>query len=314
MARFIRRVNEERNPRRISNQPTPIRAVNSRIQKTLYKYKNSVPEPPKIVLVAESECETYLKNIFTNHNLNLNGLNFASEELITFYEKFIKTSVIKSLSINERTLTQNDIYWKEERRLRITASQCYSLYTYTKNKNPDWIKKISTYINPKQFKSSATDYGKNNEQKALDAYQTQTGFIVSKMGLVVNPSASWLACSPDGIDIPRNVLIEVKCPVLGASTNLDELLPKLKKTFLSFENNEWHLKHNHNYYGQVQLSMFILNIEQSDFLVYSLLEDKCAIIPVKKDELFLQKLIPALKYVYETHSLAVLEKILSARM
>lgn len=259
-----------------------------------------------------SEADEFLKIIFKNHNLNLNGLDFPSENLKDFYENCVKSNELKSLSINKKTLPQNNIYWKEERRLRITASQCYSLYTYTKNKKPDWNKKILNYINPKAFKSFATDYGKNSEKKAFEAYQFQTGYKVSNMGLVINPSASWLACSPDGIDIKRNVLVEIKCPVLGASTNLIDLLPKLK-TFLFLSNDQYFLKPNHIYYGQVQLSMFILNIEKCDFLIYSQMEDKCAIIPVAKDEIFLQKLIPALKYVYETYVLILLEKIMSER-
>lgn len=132
------------------------------------------------------------------------------------------------------------------------------------------------------------------------------------MGLVINPSASWLACSPDGIDINRNVLIEIKCPTLGKDLNLIDLLPTLK-TFLYLENNEYHLKQQHNYYGQVQLSMFLLNIDKCEFLIYSEMERKCAIIPVMKDEIFLQKLIPALKYVYETFVLIHVEKIIRER-
>lgn len=222
----------------------------------------------------------------------------------------MKTDNHKSLSINKKTLLQNNIYWKNERRLRITASQCYSLYTYTRNKNPDWDKKMLNYVNPKVFKSFSTDYGRNSEKIALEAYMSQTGYKVSNMGLVINPSASWLACSPDGIDIMRNVLIKIKCPVLGASLSLIELLPKLK-TFLLFENNQYNLKHNHIYYGQVQLSMFILNIEVCNFVIFSKIENKCAVIPVMKDNIFLQNLVPALKYVYETYTLNLVHKTMN---
>lgn len=303
IARFFRRVNNENTP------DQPIIKNNNRIQKTLSKYKNSVPDQVGLVPEILSDAEVYLEIIFQTHDLNLNGLNFLSEDLKDFYENCVKTDEQKSLSINKKTLPQNNIYWKEERRLRITASQCYSLFTYTKNKKPDWDKKISSYINPKPFKSFATDYGKNSEKKAFNAYEFQTGYSVSNMGLVINPSASWLACSPDGVDINRNVLIEIKCPVLGASQNLKELLPNLK-TFLFLEGDQYRLKPNHIYYGQIQLSMFILNIEKCDFLVYSQTEDKCEIIPVKKDDIFLQKLIPALKHVYETYVLIHLERIM----
>lgn len=233
-------------------------------------------------------------------------MDFLSEDLKQCFENCIQTDCLKSLSIHNKTLPQNNVYWKEERRLRITASQCYSLFTYTKNKNPDWEKKISNYVNPKQFKSSATEYGKNKEKIALNSYQTQTGNIISDMGLIVNPSASWLACSPDGVDLKRNVLIEIKCPVLGATKNLSDLLPQLK--YLHFKNNCFNLKKNHNYYGQVQLGMFILNIESCEFLIFSQFENKCEIITVNKDNIFLGKLIPALKSVYEKFVISYVER------
>lgn len=243
------------------------------------------------------DTDSYLKNVFDNHNLRLNSLDFLSDNLKQCFENCIQTTSLKSLSIHNKTLSQNNVYRKEERRLRITASQCYSLLTYTKNKNPDWTKKIANYVNPKQFKSSATEYGSSTEKIALNAYEVQTGNIISNMGLIINSSASWLACSPDGVDLNRNVLIGIKCPVLGTTLNLTDLLPQLK--YLSFKNDCYHLKTNHNYYGQVQLGMFILNIETCEFLVFRQVENTCAIIPVTKDNTFLEKLTPALKYIYE---------------
>lgn len=40
--------------------------------------------------------------------------------------------------------------WQQERQFRITASRCYSIFTYSKN---DWIKKAATYFWPKGFTS-----------------------------------------------------------------------------------------------------------------------------------------------------------------
>lgn len=303
IARFLKRVDDSKS--NVIPRSTPYKLiVNKRINKTFQKYEHCETSPISLIKPL-SDTDLYLENIFMHHNMQLT-LEFLSDDLKQCFESCVLTDCLKSLSIHNKTLAQNNFYWKQERRLRITASQCYSLFTYTKNKNPDWEKKISSYINPKQFKSASTEYGKNKEKVALDVYETQTGNLISNMGLIFNPSASWLACSPDGVDLKRNVLIEIKCPVLGATKNINDLLPELK--YLKFENNSYHLKKNHNYYGQVQLAMFILNIQSCDFIIFSEFEKKCKIVKVIKDVIFLSKLVPALKFIYEKFILSYLEK------
>lgn len=41
--------------------------------------------------------------------------------------------------------------WLNERQFRITSSNAYTLFTYGKNKNPDWKKKSLDYFYGKQF-------------------------------------------------------------------------------------------------------------------------------------------------------------------
>lgn len=53
--------------------------------------------------------------------------------------------------------------WKEERKFRITNSQCYELYTYANNKKPNWERKSLNYFFPKEHSNKYVQHGIKNE-------------------------------------------------------------------------------------------------------------------------------------------------------
>ncbi|KAK4882512.1 hypothetical protein RN001_005831 [Aquatica leii] len=82
---------------------------------------------------------------------------------------------------------------------RITASREYGLFTYLKNKNPNWKIKRQKYKNT-DFKGNAvTSYGQ--EDSAFNAYTTKMKVIFYRCGLVIHPYVPWLCYSPDGLII-----------------------------------------------------------------------------------------------------------------
>lgn len=249
----------------------------------------------------------YLEKIFMSVDLQLNDLNFTSPEASQFYNKYVMCSKEQSMILNENTISQNiSSEWKKQRSLRITASKCYTLYTYSKSKNQNWDKKCNSYINSKPFFSKHTNYGVLNELNALKSYERDLKYSVAKLGLVVSPSACWLGCSPDGFDTTRNVLIEIKCPTLGEEKELEDML--LQVPYLNCSEGSFKLKKKHIYYGQIQLNLFILNAPSCDLVLYSKKSDKCAIICVPKDLEFLAELIPSLKKIYGSYILPFLCK------
>lgn len=263
------------------------------------KATSSIPSRPK--------CH-YLNILFETNLAFDESLNFKCEAEENFFNDNVSTTPQKSLCLEQQTINQGSSgYWKEQRRLRITASQCYSLYTYYRGKNEekkDWQKKIRNYVDPKFFFSKAVDYGKDNEKFALSEYEKQCTNEIRSLGLIVHPDMSWLGCSPDGFDETRQVLLEIKCPVAGSDLQLNELLPTL--SYLQLKNGSYNLKSNHQYYGQVQLSLFLLNINLCDFVIYSKKGNSVAVIEVKLDQKFVKRLVTTLKLVYENHMLPYL--------
>lgn len=86
-------------------------------------------------------------------------------------EKAVKVSKIK----------QNIEEWKESTKLRITASRCYEIYTYTKNKKADWGKKLSTFFSDSFKGNFLTKYGLEKEVEVKELLENK--FTVLNAGL-----------------------------------------------------------------------------------------------------------------------------------
>jgi putative phage-type endonuclease len=103
----------------------------------------------------------------------------------------------------------------------------------------------------------ATLHGQKYEEEAIDKYCKLTNRVNYNFGLISHQEVYktndyyWLAGSPDGIAIDKNdnkpILLEVKCPY--------------RRVIKMGEIPEY-------YFPQVQLNMFICNLEVADFIEY----------------------------------------------
>ncbi|RBA42363.1 MULTISPECIES: lambda exonuclease family protein [Acinetobacter] len=66
-------------------------------------------------------------------------------------------------------------------------------------------------------------WGIDNEQHAIAAYENETGYFVNGTGLIDHPFIEMFGASPDGL-VGENGQIEVKCP--DTTTHLNTLLTK----------------------------------------------------------------------------------------
>lgn len=192
--------------------------------------------------------------------------------------------------------------WQNERKIRITGSRCYELYTYRKNAKPDWQKKALKYFNPSTISNAAVNHGLKFESDARRAYEKSTGVNVFQCGLVVPENNPWLGYSPDGVIFENDKpvkLIEIKCPYEGKSLSMNDIISNInyvqtnpkKKNILT-------MKKNHKYYGQVQLGMGILNIKKTDFILFSSHDKSMKIISVDYDKKFIKDLFVSLQLIF----------------
>lgn len=206
-------------------------------------------------------------------------------------------SARESIDVCLQTLQQNSAKWKEERSLRITASNAYQLYTYYKTdpcKPKDWKRKVTKLILPDDLTTPAIEHGRKCESKAINVYSDATGKTVSRCGLVVPPNVPWIGCSPDGLIIEEKKIVEIKCPLAGKSSSIDDLLPNL--AYLT--KSTMTLRRTHQYFAQVQLNMYILNCTSADQVIFSEYSNKCHIITQQYDHDYVISLLNNLKEVY----------------
>ena len=192
--------------------------------------------------------------------------------------------------------------WAEARDVRITGSKCYALFTHdAKGRNANWDKKLIALEKSRMFAgNAATRYGQKSENKAMEIYEQMcVGEKVVRCGLIVPPKCPWLGFSPDGVvmrDGQPVRLVEVKSPVCGKTMTPLEMLTQKALPFIEFDGENGDLKRKHQYYGQVQLGMAILSVQKCDFVIYG--KDGIAIMPVYRDELFIQRLLQSLHRVF----------------
>jgi YqaJ-like viral recombinase domain len=220
--------------------------------------------------------------------------DFTDKELENFYKSEIGVDLAKSVNI--QIAGQNSQVWRKERQVRITASNCYQIFTYSKNRNADWTKKFNN-IN-KGFVTEATEYGKTTEKLAFQRYQIDEP-LVKMAGLCVNPKQPWLGCSPDGVITSKRRIIEIKCPKAFEKNSVS--LKECK--FLRCDPQQtgppkFSLKTKHAYYGQIQLNLYLLNCESADLVIYSKFDDNYERIRVDFDDIFVTTMLSSLKDVF----------------
>lgn len=123
-------------------------------------------------------------------------------------------------------------------------------------------------------------WGISNEQQAVDLFQETTGLQVEHTGLWMD-GCGYLGASPDGL-IGDNAIIEVKCPFKYRNKVLDEELEKDSHYILKKINNEFRLNKDHEYYHQIQGTLFITNKMLCHLMIWT--PQSSVIYEVNRDE------------------------------
>ncbi|XP_055529000.1 uncharacterized protein LOC129721006 [Wyeomyia smithii] len=260
------------------------------------------------LISVEEDLVSYLLKSFLRRSFSSDNFTMIDNEIMKFvgpleenlhlyFEVNVNVSEHESFNICTETVNQStSSKWKEERARRITASRAYFLYTYYKTqpeKVKDWKRKIMSMVIPRHVSTPAIEHGLRCEKQAVAAYERDFGKDVLRCGFVIPPHIPWLGCSPDGIIVDEEKVIEIKCPEAGKHKCLNDFIGELPYlTKLSS------LRKSHAYYAQVQLNIFILKCKSADFLIYSAYEDKCYVQEIKFDAEYVRSLMAVLKEVY----------------
>jgi hypothetical protein len=153
-------------------------------------------------------------------------------------------------------------------------------------------------------------HGKNCEYKALEKYVESSGYSTTQSGIVVSMERPYIACSPDAL-VENDILVEIKCPFRARRYKISpETVPYLH---INERSGNIALTESHDYYYQVQGSMYATGTRLCHFVVYTFADYKLLVIPrndafisnmlVELDDFFLHYFKPALleKFYYHNY-------------
>jgi hypothetical protein len=150
-------------------------------------------------------------------------------------------------------------------------------------------------LDPGNLSCDAIVHGKTYEKIAISKFEDLHKVNVLPCGLFIHEEFPFLAATPDGL-VGTSKIVEVKCPYAGRNSEMkaNNEFPFLFMT----EQNELHLKHNHNYMHQIQGQLAISKKKSCFFIVYTFKE--LFVEKIAYDEtFFLQHILPKTKNFYE---------------
>ncbi|KAK9720499.1 YqaJ-like viral recombinase domain [Popillia japonica] len=199
----------------------------------------------------------YICHCTRKYNFSQQSLcrNFKSLLPVTLYDAFDNRGNVE-LAIHT---AQHSADWGKSRKYRITGSRCYEIYTYSRN---EWKTKSIKYFNPVVINNKFVKHGLQYEHAARDLFIKISNMQVVECGIVIPWANRWLGYSPDGIIMHENkplYLLEIKCIFAGKTKTIIEAIKEVN--YLLEENEQYKLKKQHKYYGQLQMGMAVLNLK-----------------------------------------------------
>jgi putative phage-type endonuclease len=180
--------------------------------------------------------------------------------------------------------------WFKQRENKLTSSDAATalgINPYQKSTEV-LFKKCGHDLNP-FVGNVATLHGQKYENEAIEKYCEITGQVNYNFGLIAhedvykNKDYYWLAGSPDGISLSKTdlnakpILLEVKCPYRRVIKQ--GCIPEY-------------------YFPQVQLNMFICDLEIADFIEYRP-PNEINIVRINRDELWLKENLKKLEIFWK---------------
>ena len=196
----------------------------------------------------------------------------------------------------------NSTVWHEHRAGHITASSAHTvLHTNQDNPAQSVILKI-TKPATSQINAAPLIYGREKEKevfKLAGKYlaQAHKDCELSHSGMMVSTKKPWLSASADGIvncSCHDKRVLEIKCPYSARNQTAEE--------FLNDQSSYMHggtLKKNHQYFTQVQLEMYVHDVQTCEFVVY--VKDTLIHQTVPRDDEYLAEILPVLEVFWKKH-------------
>lgn len=284
------------------------------LQKINYSSKKSFCSVKDEIIFKQLDYYDYLLNLQTKTSLFTNDINPMNDNQFKFYKKFVLVNRDQILNLMYSTIDQaNNSAWRLHRQIRLSASsKAHQIHTRL-NRNEELAER---FVKDKKIIGKGlkyVEYGMRMEDFAIKKYSDVHNAHVIKCGLIIHQKQPWICASPDGLVMCNNKikkLLEIKCPY----TCKDTLLIKeddghLRVPYLQYNDkkNIIFLKKKHNYFSQCQIQMYCTGLDECDLFICT--KQDCITISVKRDDLFLEKLVKKMEQFYFNYYLPELTKV-----
>ena len=204
--------------------------------------------------------------------------------------------------------------WFLYRAGRITASWLKQVICTDPHQPSLSLLKSVCYPDIHRFSNKATAWGCEHEKEALQLYQTKVsalheGLKISNCGFFVSAEHPYLGASPDALmqcTCCGQGTIEIKCPWCAREASLQEAVEQSKNFCLNkLSDGKFQLHHDHGYYYQCQMQLFVTGRSFCDYIVWT--PNEIHIERITLDEDLLQTVLPQIERFWK---LCVLPELL----
>ena len=202
-------------------------------------------------------------------------------ELLKLAESHLDDEATPEMVDHLAQLTHNQAKsreWFKYRAGRITASRFRRvLHTDCYRPSLSLLKSIC-YPEIHQFSTKAISWGCEHEKDALRTYKdkmltSHEDVSISLCGFYISAKYPFLGASPDALIECKccgQGVVEVKCPLCAQESSLAEAASGIQSFCLQeCSEGKYELKHEHDYFYQCQLQMFVTNRTYCDFVVWT---------------------------------------------
>ena len=230
---------------------------------------------PKFVPPSRAAIPPSLRGLFSSQNSEI-----VSDEMDALVKTTMEKIEVSAATIdyiyNVTKKQSKSTIWHEMRTGRITASVAHDvLHTNMENPSKSLILRICQESKLKTTKVPSLRWGIDHEKVALEEYKLllsteHTHYEIKDCGLRLCLELPFIGASPDGIFMctchDYQYIIEIKCPYSMRDT--DSLEDAIQCTQF-FIDKEKHLKNGHRYYTQIQLQLFVFDMDKCELVVWT---------------------------------------------
>ncbi|CAH1156021.1 unnamed protein product [Phaedon cochleariae] len=220
--------------------------------------------PPKSMKKHALPDKDYGPDAVPDPDLPTDQFERKKEEFLNSLKK--TPEEIKIIEQNTRGQSGNPL-WQQERSIRLTASNFGDICKM--RKTTSCANKVKNLLYSTFGGNINTKYGTEHEPFAIRQLENDFNVKVETCGMFVDEHDFIFGASPDGL-IGDNAIVEVKCPKTASKMHPIEAIEKKIIQFCTLdENTHMQLKHNHNYYYQVQGQLHITQRSLCYFVVWT---------------------------------------------